>query len=118
MKERRRAVRFKASFDIEYTTKGIIEIGSKTKSKDISISGIQFPINRLIKKGTKLKIEINPPHEQTPIVTHGKVVWVKESTDRYNENLDAGIKFSKIDLGEQYKLLKILKNCAASYKKE
>jgi len=109
MKEKRRHRRFKKSFDVKYESKGIAGIESNTKSKDISIGGIKIPINKLIQKGAKLTMEIKLPDEETPITAQGQIMWVKNLSDNPHGDVDAGIKFSKIDKAQKEKLLKATK---------
>jgi hypothetical protein len=113
VKERRKAPRFLAIFEIKYNSNGIVSFQSNSKSKNISKLGIKLPVYKLIKPGSKLKLEIEVPGVNGPIRAVGKVVWPKKTPTDLPGVVDAGIQFVNID---EDKITEIVKNASKKNK--
>lgn len=87
-KERRKFIRLEKSVNIFYAPMARMHPPFTTLSKDISGEGIRIPIERGVKKGEVLELEIALPGEKS-IFALGKVVWLKGK--------EAGIKFVNIE---------------------
>ncbi|KPJ67612.1 MAG: hypothetical protein AMJ45_03010 [Syntrophobacter sp. DG_60] len=66
----------------------------KAKSFDISVEGIRLFLPKKFPKDKVMELEINLP--LPPVVTRGKVVWVKEVETKGGKFFQTGIKFTEV----------------------
>ena len=82
---------------------------SRTKSKNLSASGICITTEAALITGDKYILRFTLPGQYDQIIVEGKVVWSKGYTSGHVELFDNGIEFTKIskdqhDLIEEFRL--------------
>lgn len=100
-RERRIYPRYKTSLRIKYKTpseEGISWV------KDISRGGVRVFLNDPFRVGTSLKIEVNLPHDSSPILVQGSVVWKQEVQE------DAGISFDEAEQKDINRIIRYIDN--------
>lgn len=97
--ERRKSVRIDTDIDVLY------EIVNSQKykkefsvSRNISSGGINLALGEKLLPDTTLRLQLNIPQSTHPIITEGKIVWVKEILGRFvmqksERFFSTGIKF-------------------------
>ncbi len=101
-KERRKATRIDTEVDVLYDV--LTGKGSKaqlSKSRNLSLGGINLALREKLFPGTVLKMQLNIPQSPQPIFVQGEIVWVKEISHKFtNERKErffaTGIKFIQI----------------------
>lgn len=94
MKNQRRYVRISKSLEVSFrAVKGFL--GSGTRNKNISESGICLPMGQYFCVGSLLKLEISSDEFKTPIKALARVVWI---TNQNNSKFpfEAGLEFLEI----------------------
>lgn len=97
MQERRKFPRYESALEVKYATKGNAAIESYSVTNNISRLGVRMPMSRLIKHGEVLNLRISPTDAKEPVTAVGKVVWIRPIERQAPLQMDAGIKFLKID---------------------
>lgn len=93
IEERRRYIRLGTDMGFTYKIKGGPGPAEKAVTKNISPGGIRGMVDRSIKKGDWLELNISLPSLKTPIIAVGKVIW---TADEKAGKIDTGIKFEEI----------------------
>ena len=102
-KERRKTTRIDTEVDVLYDV--LTGKGSKaqfSKSRNLSLGGINLALREKLFPGTVLKMQLNIPQSKQPIFVQGEIVWVKEISHQFtNERKErffaTGIKFVQIN---------------------
>ncbi len=103
MKEKRRFTRFDKRLGVIYSTLGVANVGASVVTSNVSRGGVKIPISRLIKKGDRLKLEIDAPDKKyPPIQAIGRVAWTRE-IGRFD--IDSGIQFIRISPYDSNRLI-------------
>lgn len=105
IKERRKYIRMDASIKFTYKIKGDKGWPKKTVTKNISHGGIRGLVDKKIKKGDELELNIDIPNLKKPIYAITKVIW---TADKKADKIDAGIKFEEIDTEMKNKFLEYM----------
>ena len=106
-KERRLFARMYLGVEAFYKEKGSQKAQSTIFIQDISLIGIRFIANHMIKEGSILEFILNIPNIPTPISATGRVVWQKKFSESY---YDTGINFMEIEPDHKDNLREYLKN--------
>lgn len=116
IRERRRARRYPSKIKVAYGLKSATPTpGFESTSKNLSGSGISFPVDKAIKRGTRLDIWLHLPDGYPPILVSGKVAWTATSDPSLPESeQDAGIKLAKLDIPDKIRLYNYLYNLSLS----
>ena len=102
MSERRRHPRISKPVNVTHRMlQQALRAGSRIKN--ISESGIRIPIIRKLEPGTTIQLEIRLVEFQEPIVTMGKVIWLRTRND-VDYPFEAGIKFLELSLADRNKI--------------
>ncbi len=96
LKERREFLRKNLDFPVQLRqmpqkSAGLIH---NSMTHDFSESGIQLSSFYFYPVNSKMILEIFPSHDMEPIITVGKVVWVKQVP--YQDKYKIGIEFSEM----------------------
>ena len=83
------------------TSKGQVREGLRL-SVNISAGGLMFVTSKCLKKGTRLKLNINIGSVSKPIKSNAKVVWVKR---RQDGQYAVGVTFYRISEADRKKIL-------------
>jgi len=76
MEERRKHKRYKKTLGVRYScAKGPLIIESKTKSKDISATGIRLPLDETLKVSDRVRLAITLPWKRHVLDAIARVVW-------------------------------------------
>ena len=105
IEERRRYIRLETGLKFTYRIKGSTGLEQKAVSKNISPGGIRASVEKTIKKGDWLELNINIPKLKKPISGVGKVIW---TADEKAGRIDAGIKFEEIEPEMKNKFLEYI----------
>ena len=100
--ERRKYIRLSTGIGFSYKLKDSREVVKKAHTKNISPGGIRGMVDKVIKKGDLLELNIEVPNLKKPISAIGKVIW---TADEKADKIDVGIKFEEIDIGMKNKFL-------------
>lgn len=104
-RERRRSERINSLVAVRYASESG-EIKGNSFTEDISESGIGFPIDGRIPRGTKLDLAImlekEPKKEIHAVAT---VIWSRRNTQHWKSRYTAGVKFFDIDREDKDRLL-------------
>ncbi len=108
MKERRRFVRSNGLVLIEY--KGL-QVEGKSSALDVSADGVRLTLDKELKIGFQVDMEMYLPGDSQPIKAQGEVIWVqkcKEIPGAQAEGKEGyfytGIKFTVIDEDNKKKI--------------
>jgi c-di-GMP-binding flagellar brake protein YcgR len=104
--ERRRFVRLNSAVDIQYN---LLEKEPaerlKTKSRNISAGGICIIASEKLEIDDILVISITVPGETLPVVTKGRVAWIKPfEIGKEGQHFDVGIEFIEISPEDRKKI--------------
>ena len=104
MTERRRYVRFNANLSAIY--KGVESSFAKAQSTitDLSREGVRLLLNKNMAQGTSVDLEMTIPGDNIPVVASGEICW----SQKKGNDLNAGVKFTKIAPRDKAKLLEYL----------
>jgi c-di-GMP-binding flagellar brake protein YcgR len=92
-KQRRRHERISILLRLNYeAANGILRYNCC--SKDISEGGVRFGLYQRLESGTALKLQIYLQDSAEPVLTFGKVAWMKETPGR-EYPYEVGIKFDE-----------------------
>lgn len=105
IEEKRKYVRLSKEIDFTYKIKGTKGPEQKVVTKNISPCGVQALMNKEIKKGDWLELNIYIPTLKKPLYSVAKVVW---TLDEKAGKIDAGLKFEEIDPEVKNKFLEYL----------
>ena len=105
IEERRKYIRFDAEIDFSYRIKGRPGPEKKAVTRNAGPSGIDGLLDRDIKKGDWLELNIYIPNLKKPVFVIGKVVW---TADKKAGKISSGIKFEEIDAMMKNKFLEYL----------
>ena len=101
--ERRQKVRIDTEVDVFYeVTSGRSAHKRTSMSRNISLSGINLTLNEKLLPGTDLNLQLDLPQGAKPIFVQGKIVWVKEISERLTGHkreerfFATGIKFTQM----------------------
>jgi len=90
---KRKYIRLDAIMEFDYRIKGSAKKQFKSVTKNISPGGIRGLVDKDIKKGDWLELNVYIPILKEPMPITGKVAW---TADKRNNKIDAGIKFEEI----------------------
>ncbi len=90
---KREYIRLDAMMEFDYRPEGSTKDHAKSITKNISPGGIRGLVDKGIKKGDWLELNIYLPILKEPMPLIGKVAW---TADEKNNKIDAGIKFEEI----------------------
>ena len=111
--ERRGFVRLKANFVVNYQEHPENSNNADmTLTRNISLSGVCFTVDRAFEYGTILKISLRLPKLTRVIEFLGEVVYSKQEAGK-NSIHDIGVKFVQADDNDLFLLQSIIKNCAS-----
>ncbi|MFH1771803.1 MAG: PilZ domain-containing protein [Candidatus Omnitrophota bacterium] len=65
-------------------------------TKDVSGGGMRITSERLLDKGSKIKAQLNFPHQPKPVHLISEVVWCKKKKMRKKIYYEAGIKHIRV----------------------
>ncbi len=99
-KERRKFSRVRIS--VEVGGKHIDSPLIKVRSLDISLGGIHLLLPEKLPKDTVMELEINLP--LPPVITRGKVVWIKETETKKGKFFQTGIEFTEIKQADKARI--------------
>jgi len=94
--ERRGFARLYVGVEAVYKSNEGSQPENKVLVQDISVSGVRFISNEIIREGAVLNFTLNIPTISMPITATGKVVWQKKFSESF---YDTGIEFC--DLSDQ-----------------
>jgi len=98
--ERRKFPRVRISVEVEAKHSDWPLI--KAKSSDISVGGIRLFLPNKLPKGKVMELEVSLPFP--PVVTHGKVVWIKEVKTKEGKFFQTGIEFTELKPTDKAKI--------------
>ena len=87
------------AFHIEEGKKGLIML------TNFSREGLKACLNRQVKLGTILKLELWMPGSIIPIFAQGLTVWIKKGNHEWTYQYDAGIRIMEIDKEDRQRIL-------------
>ena len=105
IKERRKYVRLDAEIDFAYKIKDSGGSEKKSVTESISPGGIGALLDKEIKKGDWLELNIYIPTLKKPIFAIGKVIW---TAGQKAGKISTGIKFEEIDAEMKNKFLEYM----------
>lgn len=76
MMERRRSVRLKSNFPIEFRVGSEARLGGGV-AQDVALDGVSFTTPQFLAKGAELLITLQGHLAGEPITTPGRVVWTQ-----------------------------------------
>lgn len=122
--ERRQSIRIDTDIDVLYE---IVFDNDKVQkhfsmARNISAGGVNLALDEKLLPETFLKLQLNIPEWNHPIVTEGKIVWVKEISERFiNQKQEryfaTGIKFTEMSSHDQSLLNDFISHHAEGKKK-
>ncbi|MBI4844861.1 MAG: PilZ domain-containing protein [Candidatus Omnitrophica bacterium] len=77
----------------------------KVLVQDISIAGVRFIANELLKRDSVLFFALNIPDIDLPITAEGKVIWQRQFSSSF---FDTGMEFTKLEDGSRQELAKYI----------
>lgn len=101
-KERRKSVRINTEIDVLYESISNTKAPKQfSKSRNISVGGINLALNEKLFLGTRLQMQLNIPQSLRPVFVQGEIVWVKEISLRFTKEkrerfFATGIKFTQM----------------------
>jgi uncharacterized protein (TIGR02266 family) len=104
--DRRKDDRAVLDVDVDLDTAGLQLYAYIT---DVSARGVFVLTNNPRPKGTRLRLRFALPGEEKPIVTYGKVRWIREATVG-GAPAGMGVQFSEIDASTLQKLSAFIKD--------
>ncbi len=106
MDDRRKFLRFPVQLSGRYSEKGG-EGWKECSVIDISREGMGLSIysKEHISKGLFLKMEIDFPPQQVPIVVEGRLIWIKKLEDNTPFNYMGGVLLTTIAPEDKWKLM-------------
>lgn len=102
-KDRRQSIRINTEIDVLYEViSGNTPKRQTSLSRNISTGGINLVLNEKLLPGTTLRLQLNLPQKSRPIFTEGKIVWVREISERFTgqekkRSFATGIKFIQVN---------------------
>ncbi len=105
MKERRKYMRLKINYKVNYSRfseNGEMIYEGEAQTEDVSKSGVRLKISKFINEGVILNLKIYNTFYEKPIDCSGRIVWMKKMTDNY---FVYGLDFTRIGWIESDKLL-------------
>jgi len=105
IKEKRKYIRLDAKLDFIYKIRGARGSGEKGATKNISPAGICGLLNKQIKKGDWLELNMRVPTVKDPMPAVAKVIW---TAGEEAGKIVAGIKFEKIDAETKNKFMEYI----------
>ena len=113
-RERRRNVRINTEIDVLYEVSNSKDAHKQlvSKSRNLSIGGMNLALNEKLFPGTNLQLQLDVPQTQRPILVQGEIVWVKEIPAKFSKNAKekteryfaTGVKFVKVKPEDETKL--------------
>lgn len=107
-KERRQQVRIDTKVNVSYDVVSGRSTHKRTSmSRNISLGGINLTLNEKLLPGTDLNLQLDLSQGVKPIFVQGKIVWVKEISERLTRHKEegrlftAGIKFTQMTPGDE-----------------
>ena len=94
LKDRRKYIRMQAALGFTYRLKGAQGPGQESVTRNISPGGIRGLIDKRIKKGDWIQLDIPIPAMERSISAVAKVIWTADEKD---DKIDVGLKFEEID---------------------
>lgn len=114
-KERRKSVRLDTEIDVLYEVhSGKVSAKQSSLSRNISVGGINLALDEKLFPETTLSLQLNIPEVPRPIFAQGKIVWVKEISQKFigegKQRLFAtGIQFTQVDKKDEVVLDNFIK---------
>lgn len=105
IKERRKFIRLDSRIDFDYKTRDSGAPRDKSVTKNISPGGIRALVDKNIRKGDWLELDIHIPNLEKPVSCVGKVIW---TTEEKTGKIDVGIKFEEIEPEMKNKFLEYI----------
>jgi len=106
MKERRKYVRIKTNYKVDYSRlseNGKVIDEGEAQTEDVSKSGACLKLDKFINEGTVLNLKIYNKLHEKPIDCSARIVWMKKERDNY---FICGLDFTRIGWIESDKLFK------------
>ncbi len=101
-RDRRQSMRIDAKIDVAYEVlSGKAAQKHSSTSRNISLGGINLALSEKLLPGTTIQLQLNMPQSPRPIFTKGKVVWVREISEKFTKEKEqrafaTGIQFTQI----------------------
>jgi c-di-GMP-binding flagellar brake protein YcgR len=105
--DRRRYDRIRVSLNVKYETNGKVSTESVSVTKDISEVGLALDINRFVKPGDRVKLELKIPGYYIPVLGTASVIWTRKEKDSYN--VPAGLRFLQFSEEDRKKLFSFIR---------
>lgn len=94
LKDRRKYIRMQAALDFRYRAKDGKWPEQESVTRNISPGGIRGLIDKRIKRGDWIEMDISIPTIGRSISAVAKVIWTADEKD---DRIDVGLKFEQID---------------------
>ncbi len=100
--ERRKSIRINTEIDVLYEVlSGNLARKQSSISRNISEGGINLALSEKLAPETIIKLQLNLPESPRPILTHGRVIWVKGISEKFSAEKEqkffaTGIKFTQL----------------------
>jgi len=115
LEERRQKVRINTQLGVLYE----VLVDKKNRkynsiSRNISLGGVNLVLNEKLSSGTELRLQLDLPDEHKPVLTCGRVVWVKEISDKLSKQkkderlFSTGIQFTHITVKDEKSLCRFI----------
>ncbi len=111
-KQRRKFTRLVDTMPVEYKilsgaeSEGSPALEGWTKSLDLSGGGMRLIFNKILQKGTKIKLKINLNEQNEPLIIIGHTVWAKPAQGVQTGQYEIGVEFEGIALEQKIKIIK------------
>ena len=111
MEERRRYVRANGLLLVNYKIPQL-QLEGKSSAYDVSGSGVRITVDKKLKLGSLVEMEIYLPGNSQPILAKGEIIWTQRCATKaesqitpQKEYLYVGIKFTSIDENNKNKIV-------------
>jgi len=105
MKERRKFVRLKINYKVDYfelNENGDLLDKGESQTEDVSKGGVRLKLDKFIKEGSILDLKIYNTSYKKPIDCNARIIWMKKMTDNCFEY---GLDFTRIGWTESDRLV-------------
>ena len=108
--EKRQYARLDTTVKIIYGVMAKVHKPFSSLSKNVSSGGICIPLERRLKVGEVLELEVDVPGKQVPIFALGRIAWVKKNMPQGKDAryypYQGGVEFIAIEQEERESILK------------
>ena len=108
MRERRRYVRSNGLVLVDYKS---LQMEGRSSVFDVSGAGVRLTLDKELRVGSQVELEIYLPGDSQPVLTKGEVVWVQKCKEKADTQIEppkecfyTGIKFTVIDESNRTKI--------------